>query len=308
VLRKLRILLFIGLVVGFFTSLSVSAAQRKPGLFYTQDKQDQLQLIQNPFSLQAAKRLNYYGGPVLGHAKIVVVFWGGDVNSTTQSSIGGFIRAIVDSTYMDLFAQYDTNINALDGRSGTQQRIERGVFGGQFLIQPRNSKRDIDDSEIGIELSQQIDAGVLPKPDADTVFLIYYPPNFSITVDGSKSCEVFCGYHHNFTSQVYGDVYYSVIPDLEGACSYGCQFALTPFQNLSVTTSHEIAEAITDPDVHLGGVAYPVAWATANGEEIGDLCASDIANLFLADGSSYVVQQEFDNSTRKCAPGPFRSR
>jgi len=74
--------------------------------------------------------------------------------------------------------------------------------------------------------------------------------------------------------------------------------------NVSVT-SHEITEANTDPLVAAG----PFGWYdTANGEEIGDLCAwhfgtadwdSGLANQ-MWNGHFYDLQLEYDNHTSTC--------
>ena len=196
------------------------------------------------------------------------------------------LAATVNSTYFDMLKEYDTTINSIDGRSGTQQHIERGNFVAPMVIQPANAKLTVTDDEIGAELSHQIDLGALPKPDANTVYMTYFPAGMTIDLQGSLSCEVFCGYHHNYPSTAYGMIYYGVHPDLGGNCALGCGVASSRFENLTSVTAHELAEVVTDPAVNVAdGPAYPDAWNTSKGEEIGDLCASENTKLSLVHGA-----------------------
>jgi len=284
-------------------------AQAAPyGMVYTHEYQSQLNQEFTTDVVKPKKKLLYHGGPVLAQVKVYAVMWGSNVDSATQSGIAGMLAATVNSSYFDMLKEYDTTINAVDGRSGTQQHIVRGSFAAPVVIQPANAKLTVTDDEIGAELSHQIDIGALPKPDSNTVYMTYFPAGMTIDLQGSLSCEVFCGYHHNYSSTAYGMIYYGVHPDLGGNCALGCGVASSRFENLTSVTAHELAEVVTDPAVNVADEpAYPDAWNTAKGEEIGDLCASENTKLSLADGTSYVLQQAWDNASGACAAGPFQS-
>lgn len=290
-------------------SLLPTVAHAAPyGMVYTNEYRQQLNREFSTDVVKPKKKLLYHGGPVLSQVKVYAVMWGANVDSATQSGIGAMLAATVNSTYFDMLKEYDTTINSIDGRSGTQQHIERGNFVAPMVIQPANAKLTVTDDEIGAELSHQIDLGALPKPDANTVYMTYFPAGMTIDLQGSLSCEVFCGYHHNYPSTAYGMIYYGVHPDLGGNCALGCGVASSRFENLTSVTAHELAEVVTDPAVNVAdGPAYPDAWNTSKGEEIGDLCASENTKLSLADGSSYVLQQAWDNASGGCAAGPFQS-
>ena len=114
------------------------------------------------------------------------------------------------------------------------------------------------------ELEHQIDIGALSKPDDNTIYMTYFPPGMTIDLLGSLSCQVFCGYHHSYSSAVYGTIYYGVHPDLGGNCALGCGVSSTRFEDLTAVTSHELSEVVTDPAVNAqGGPAYPDAWNTS---------------------------------------------
>lgn len=300
-----------GIVLGLLAlafALPAEAQVKVNQIFYTKDKMAELFTANRVMDFRAGTKLEYYGGPVLSKVKLYAVMWNKNVDSEIQSKIGRFFTSLADSEYMDMLNQYSTTITSAQGKPGTNQTIGRGTFGGIFIIQPNNASTDLQDADVGAELEAQIMAGNLPKPDADSLYMIYFPPGVSISLQGATSCKAFCGYHHSTMTRSLGQVYFSVIPDLGGACSYGCGFGNSPFENVTIVSSHEIAEGITDPAVDPNGdFGPPIAWVTNRGEEIGDVCASEFTRLTAPDGMVFTVQQEFDNKLGSCNPGPFRS-
>lgn len=121
---------------------------------------------------------------------------------------------------------------------------------------------------------------------------------------GGSSCAYsdYCAYHSDISGStpiIYGNEPY-------GDPNY-CQTGGTPSPNNDVpadtaatAASHEMTEAITDPLLN--------AWYTAQGNEIGDLCAYDYgtntydsgkANQYW-NGRYFELQTEFDNHVRGC--------
>ena len=245
----------------------------------------------------AASTMLYYAGPVIANMKAVGVIWGSHVNKITSSQIGGFLGAIVNSTYVDQLAQYDTNIKGVNGRKGTDQSIVRGTYQGKFQITPKNTSTKLTDADVQAELAGQIAAGKLPAADLNTLYLIYFPRNVTITIAGLTSCVQFGAYHSSSSPSITpNNLFYTVEPDCGGGFSYQ-----------TVASSHEYAEATTDaiptPGSH---PAYPQAWNTSNGSEIGDLCEGHNTTLKTAK-KTYTVQEVFDNSHNQCATGTFTS-
>jgi len=299
----------IGAIVTVALAVSASAQAAPHGMVFTKQERDFRELLKNSSELNtmdAAKKVVYFGGPVLANVKTVAVFWSSRVLSTTQSQIGPFYSAIVNSTHMDWLTEYNTATRAVDGRDGTQQQIGRGSHLGEITITPSIASTHLDDKDVQSELQHQIDIGTLPKPDDNTLYMIHFPPGVSITIEGMTSCSAFCGYHEGFKSQTYGNIFYSVLPDLGGACSFGCGFA-GGFGNVTAVASHELIEAVTDPFPTPGdSPAFPQAWNTTDGSEVGDLCASNMTRLTVGT-KVYTIQQEFSNLVGGCAKGPYQS-
>jgi hypothetical protein len=291
--------------IGLF--LAAQAAVAAPnGMYYTQQMAEKMK----PSSSQLAGQGNllYYGGQVISHVKVYAVMWGPNVQSTVTSNVSGFFTAVTNSTHFDFLEEYNTkNIKAQDGRDGTNQDIGRGSFGGLYTITPANTSNKLQDTDIEAELEAQITAGKLPKNDDNSLYMTYFPPGVSITIDGQTSCQAFCAYHMGFVSKTLGNVFYGVMPDLGGACSFGCGFQMNPFDSVSIISAHELVEATTDPFPTPGNTpAFPQAWNTTDGSEIGDVCAFT-ENQLTTPNQTYKVQGEWDNASKACTTQAWQS-
>jgi hypothetical protein len=266
-----------------------------------------LSFMASQIHVASSGNLKYYGGPVISNAKIYTVYWGSNINSQVKSEIGTFYKTLISSDHMDWINEYATNIAAVDGRAGTNQSIGRGTYGGEYMITPKNTSNSVDDKEIQAEIEAQILAKKLPAPDANSLYMVHFPAGVTINMDGSASCQAFCAYHEGFASAKVGNVFYGVMPDLSsGMCSFGCGFAGSPFDSTTIVASHEVTEAITDPFPTPGSnPAFPQAWNTTDGNEIGDLCASSTASVVGA--KTYAIQGEYDNSISACKTGTYKA-
>jgi hypothetical protein len=116
--------------------------------------------------------------------------------------------------------------------------------------------------------------------------VVYVEPGVAILNDhdnNSTSIRDFAGYHAAFAGRTAGgygaDIHYAVIAYAGG---YNPIFpGLTPFGSMTLTASHEIAEAATDPNVNYRAPGW---YDDYNGGEIGDI------NRYEALLNGYVVQ------------------
>ena len=264
-----------------------------------------------------AQHLNYYGGPVISNVHVVEVLYGSgaydlQVSGAANPTLGTFYSDITGSRFMELLGQYSTRISG-----GTNQTIGNGTFDGLYQIVPSaaNNGSTIDDTQIQAELLAQISAGHLPAPMLDsqgrvnTVYMIFFPPAKTITHNGSVSCATnsFCAYHGT-TSNTFNSrhLLYGVHPDLQpgSACFSGCGFSSITFAKYTKVTSHELAEAITDPDVGIAsGIASPLAWYDSKYGEVGDICNLD-EGTYAINGTTYNIQYEFSNIASQCVLPP----
>jgi hypothetical protein len=254
-----------------------------------------------PTSLQAVKAqplppasdMNYYGGPVFSNVKVETVMWNSSVLQNTQDNIPLFTAALVDSTYVDQLHQYNThNKTTINGHKGTNQHIHRGTYLGQAVLDPKNKSTVLLDSDVQAELEYQIKQGNLPPSDFNTLYMIYFPSNITIIIDGQASCVVFGAYHFATIDTRRGkknNIFYSVEPE----CNSGYDY-------LTFAASHEFAEAMSDNvPTPLVNPDYPQAWNDSTGYEIGDKCSGSGTLTSLA--GSWEVTQYYLNSLHGCS-------
>lgn len=268
------------------------------------------------FAAPAGAHLTYHNGPIISNVQVVEVLYGSgsynpQVAGTTSPTMGNFFADITSTGLISLMQQYNTNISG-----GTNQIFGNGTFGGLFQIVPSagNNGSTIDDSNIQAEILAQINAGHLPAPvldaggNANTLYMIYFPPGKTITQGGSSSCVGggFCAYHGTTNSLINGQhVLYGVMPDMQAGsgCATGCGTS-SVFGNYTSVTSHELVEAMTDAQVGIATViGPPLAWYDSTNGEIGDICNGQQAT-YVANGTSYVIQLEFSNSANNCVTFP----
>ena len=218
------------------------------------------------------------------------------VTATTAPSVASFFTYLPTSIYYTWLSEYNTTSPA--------QTIGTGSYGGSVTITPATSRNGstITDAQIQAEISAQIGAGKLVAPDANTLYMVFFPKGKKISQGGSNSCVGggFCAYHGTFKRN--GQfVYYGVLPDMSSGsgCDSGCGSG-TPLGNQTSVASHEYIEAVTDPGVGLATVfGPPLAWYDGTNGEIGDICNAQQGTITL-NGLSYTMQKEWSNQKGAC--------
>lgn len=235
-------------------------------------------------------QLTYRGGPLIAQIKLYALYWGSAWNpqttggsAVTRQALDAYLSDLVSGAYMDLLAEYSTG-----GIS-----IQRGRFLGSAIIGPDPGPQ-IADSDLRNQIQQRLADGSIPAWDSNTLYAVFLPSGTTLSQGGASSCQQYCGYHDAILDANNNPVaYYAALPypDCAG-CAVGANgTSLAPFDALTAVTSHEVAEAITDP---VPGSGW---YDDANGE-IGDICAWQLATL-----DTYTVQQEWSNAANSCV-GP----
>jgi hypothetical protein len=257
-------------------------------------------LAGTPAARRRVPHLNYFGGPIISNVKIVQVLYGtgsylSNVASDAAPSLASFYAQATRSAWYSWLLEYNTSSQALGA----------GSFAESVPITPSiaNNGSTISDVSIESELSAQIGSGVLPPPDANTLYMVNFPKGKRINLSGTPSCAAggFCAYHSTFVrNQI--DVYYGVLPDMSAGsgCDRGCGTS-TQFNNQTSVASHELAEAVTDPAVGLATtVAPPLAWYDSTFGEIGDICNAQQGTFAGTDAVVYTVQRLWSNASGAC--------
>jgi len=223
----------------------------------------------------AAAQLTYRGGPLLTAVEVVTVFWGAAWNEATAQamaqSLNDFFQFVVSSPYVDQLAEYGT----------PQQKIGRGRYVGTARVTASTPGASVTDSAVQQMLQGELTRKALPAPTANTVYFAFLPAGVTVVAGSERSCQAFCGYHDRSAS----GLFYAVVPYPN--CS-GCLGTLRPLDALTSVSSHELAEAITDPVPGQG-------WYNDANGEIGDICAWQNKTL-----GTYEVQLLWSNRANGC--------
>jgi hypothetical protein len=219
--------------------------------------------------------VTYQDGNVLAAPKIVTVTFPGDALAPQLQAFG---QSLASSAWWNAIrAGYCVNPGACvgDGTAGTSVVLSTAAA---------SSYTDSDQggaSTLQQWLTSELASGELPKPDADavtdTIYALYFPATTTIEFDGTKSCTDFDGYH---TSMTMGSqqVVYAVVNECAATSAYPNVPAITVLQNATLSASHEIAEAASDPSALTTGYYLDMndpsswGWNDVEGGEIADLC------------------------------------
>lgn len=244
----------------------------------------------------SAQPLVYYGGGVISNVEVVQVAWTSGVDATFQADLTEFYKAILGSTYLDWLSEYDTlgKVGYIDGLPGSEQHIGRGSFVGAYVIQPGLTSTLLTEADIAEELIAQLDSGALPAPKVDGVgrvvslYMFDFPAEIQLTSGTDQSCVDF-GAYHGTALRVGLAIPFGAHPD----CGQ-------TFGKHTTTHSHELVEAITDPDVGLTTtLARPLAWATevslTGTEEISDICETQAGVI-----AGHKVTKNWSNFANAC--------
>jgi hypothetical protein len=256
--------------------------------------------------------VTYNGGNVIDAAKIVTVTYDGD---TLRGALEKFDDLITTTAWWDaVSAEY------CDARG---KCIGHGTSGGYARIAAPNSTSyddtsTTDSSSLKQYIDAQIQSSAFPLPDAETLYVIYFPAATKITLDGSPACQAFGAYHNAMTSTPPGGAApvqfaYAIIPRCPD------QTGLDQQDELTHAASHEIIEAATDPYILPGGQTYYAFGSSSDGwdytgGEVADRCldlTGQSSDNYTESG--YVVQRSWSNAAAKashdpCVPAPAPSQ
>jgi hypothetical protein len=235
--------------------------------------------------------VTYHGGALLNHVEAQPVFLGADWSSNAAlssqaGSLNQYVGYLVNSPYIDMLSQAGYNVS-------------RGsAAAGQPLNLSLNKSTGINDTQIHANLQAAINSGQLAAPDANRLYVVYVEPGVAIKLGTDSSQNAFLGYHGAFAGKTAAgkaaDIRYAVIayPGSPNPSASSQGFANTT-DDLTSVSSHEMAEAITDPDVNYKQLGW---YDDQKNGEIGDL-TSQTTRL-----NGYLVQDLVGKNDQVIAP------
>ena len=222
-------------------------------------------------------------GGVLAAPNVVPIFF---ANDALQPEIESLIQQVPGSTYWSAL------------------QTEYGV--GPLTYTPAIV---LGDAPPASATDQQVAAFIAGKIDGDptwpplapgNIYFIYYPDTTTLSTGPEFSCTSFGGYHsYGQTANTARFVF---------AVAARCPDALSLIDDATLTTTHELVEASTDPfiDAYSQMDLDHVAWGLFPGAEAGDLCEIEPLSYQRLIGASLVARFWSNSSAAAghdpCAP------
>jgi hypothetical protein len=219
--------------------------------------------------------LTYRNGHLLTNVEVFTIFWGKDWTTATKKAMiapfNQFFKDIVKSSMIDQLKEYNV----------PNQSIGYGSFVGTLTTNNPILSKTVSDTTIQSTLKKWIAAGAIPPITPNRLYFVFTQQGTIVKLGTDASCQVFCGYHDHINKSLF----YAVVPYHD--CS-GCTGHLITFDAMTVTASHELCEAITDPVPGDG-------WYNNTYGEIGDYPCGVPKTLL-----KYKVQTEYSNKANMC--------
>jgi hypothetical protein len=234
--------------------------------------------------------VTYQGGALLGNVEAQAVYLGSNwaaIPGYNQQigQLDRYVRTIVNSPFLDVLGQ--------DGYG-----VGRGsASGGVLDPRPIDGRYYLTDNAIQQELQSLISNNYLQAPDPNRLYIVFVEPGVAVEgPQGQTSDTAFLGYHYDFAgydaSGYAHPIRYAVV-DYPGAGT-GNFFVpgLGAFDTLTKVASHEIAEAVTDPDANGADGLLP-GWYDQQLGEVGDITNGTVTRF-----AGYAVQEISDRYER----------
>jgi hypothetical protein len=242
-----------------------------------------------------------YGGALLPNVEVQAMYYGSDWASSQYlgeaMQLNRFLSTIVNSSYMDMLTKAGYGV----GR-GT-------VAPGDLNAVNLDRTQPLSDDQIQKALDSEITHGRLQWPDANRLYVVFVEDNVVVKQsNGSTSVSDFVGYHGDANVYYNGGLngisgfftyHYAVVTYPGGNISNASWGLRSAFDDMTEAASHELAEAVTDPD---GGYKTR-GWYDNNpqfqpGEgEVGDICNAQAVYL-----NGYAVQRIADQNDQAMTP------
>jgi hypothetical protein len=263
-----------------------------------------------PLEAREVPTVTNQGGAVLSNVRAQALYLGSDwlTNSSYLSqsrTLSNFLGGLVNGPYMDMLQ------NAGYG-------VGRGSFyGSGYFNASLNKTQYLTDTTIRDYLTTAIDMGWLLPPTqyslgGNNLYVVFVEDNVAVSNSSGTSVQGFTAYHTSFFGGGYNpiakyawsaDIHYVVVPYAggsiplkSGTASNGQWSFLSTLNSMTMAASHEVAEAVTDPDV--GHPGATLTWYDkALNNEIGD-----IANERTVYLNGFAVQRLPDKNDQPMTP------
>ncbi|MEI8018932.1 MAG: fibronectin type III domain-containing protein [Schlesneria sp.] len=235
--------------------------------------------------------VTFHGGAVLQSVESQAVYLGSDWQNTSSlttqtGQFDTYLNTLVSGQYMDMLTNAGYGVGRGTSTAGSIDNISLSKTSG------------ITDASIQSDIQAMINSHQLQTPDANRLYVVFVEPGVVVYDGSSSSTNTFLGYHGAFGGKTAtgasADIHYAVLPYPGGVNpSPSSQGFSSAFDELTAVTSHEVAEAVTDPNVNYKALGW---YDDQKNGEIGDLTRQTVV------WSGYLVQDVVNQNDQVISP------
>jgi hypothetical protein len=233
--------------------------------------------------------VSFFGGNVLPQVQAQALFLGNEFSSAPASAepakLDAFLKDITGGPYMQALARAGYNVGPGSAVAGAVDNT--ALTAGST----------ISDAFIRARLQADVTGGLLQAPNANTLYVVYVAPDVAVNLGLGQGTtqQGILGYHTAFVGANGAPVRYAVVVSPGGAAGNSAlPEAATAIDQLTAVTSHELAEAVTDPDVNSNVNNGRLGWFDPRRGEIGDVTENNPNAFVRLDG--HLVQEVADRN------------
>jgi len=233
--------------------------------------------------------VSFFGGNVLPHVQAQAVFLGHEFSSAPANAqtatLNTFLKDITSGAYMQALARAGFGVGPGSAVSGAVDNTS--IAAGST----------ISDAFIRTRLQADVSSGLLQAPNANTLYVVYVQPDVAVNLGGGQGTtqQGILGYHTAFVGANGAAIRYAVVVSPGGPAGNSVlPEASSALDQLTAVTSHELAEAVTDPDVNSNVNGGRLGWFDPQRGEIGDIEENNPNAFVRLDG--FLVQEVADRN------------
>ena len=233
--------------------------------------------------------VSFFGGNVLPHVQAQAVFLGHEFSSAPANAetatLNAFLKDITSGAYMQALGRAGFGVGPGSAVSGAVDNTS--IAAGST----------ISDAFIRTRLQADVSSGLLQAPNANTLYVVYVQPDVAVNLGGGQGTtqQGILGYHTAFVGANGAAIRYAVVVSPGGPAGNSVlPEARSAIDQLTAVTSHELAEAVTDPDVNSNVNGGRLGWFDPQRGEIGDIEENNPNAFVRLDG--FLVQEVADRN------------
>jgi hypothetical protein len=226
---------------------------------------------------------------VLAHVQAQALFLGHEFASTPANAetgtLNAFLKDITSGPYMQALTRAGFNVGTGTAVAGAIDNV------------PLASGSTITDGLIRSRLQADVNSGLLQAPNANTLYVVYVQPDVAVNLGAGQGTtqQGILGYHTAFVGLNQAAIRYAVVVSPGGAAGNSVlPEATNAIDQLTAVTSHELAEAVTDPDINSIVNGGRLGWFDPQRGEIGDIEENNPNAFVRLDGN--LVQEVADQN------------